>query len=77
MVVAKNRKIKNSIKKKVVYWGCRQSGYVKKNYSKSRIGSASDSKLINRDTSNKSNIVSLSIEDNFFWKEIFILITFC
>ena len=64
LVVAGNGKKKNSMKMKVVCWGCGQSGHVKKNCPRAGAGSASGSKSVNGDTGNETNVVSLSMEDD-------------
>ncbi|KAF5465221.1 hypothetical protein F2P56_015247 [Juglans regia] len=64
VVVAGNGKKKNSMKMKVVCWGCGQSGHVKKNCPRGGAGSASGSKSVNGDTDNETNVVSLSMEDD-------------
>lgn len=64
MVVAGNGKKKNSMKMKVVCWGCGQSEHVKKNCPRTGAGSASGSKSVNGDTDNETNVVSLSMEED-------------
>lgn len=66
MVVAENGKLKNSTKKKVICLECEQSRHIKKNCQRDVAGLTSGSKLINRDTDNNTNIVSLSIKETVF-----------
>ncbi|PON34616.1 hypothetical protein PanWU01x14_342820 [Parasponia andersonii] len=51
---------KNSMKKNVIYWGCGQSGHLKRNCQKGEAGSAKSSKY-----GNAANIVSYDGDDDF------------